>query len=178
MTIEKKLSMIYNLPVIGMRRWIPEMFSAKIKAGPRTYFIDVETNERGERRLVISESRRTTGLQFERHRVVVTANHLEDFVRGLQDVLSRAGCLKRDPEPGTNRAERIKGIQARNARTPQSFSDLRQIYPKAYMPRTSEDDENLKDAFQGCREVRVLADTFQRKPGAIESRLKKLGLRD
>jgi len=170
--------MIYNLPVINMRRWNPEMFSAKVKAGPRTYFIDVETNERGERRLVISESKRTTDLQFERHRVVVTANYLEDFVQGFQDVLLRAGCLKRDPNPRTNRAETIKENQAKKARTPVSFSDLRQIYPKAYMPWTPEDDENLKNAFQSCPEVRILADTFQRKPGAIESRLRKLGLRD
>jgi hypothetical protein len=153
-----------------MGRWVPESFSAKIKAGPRTYFIDLEGRKTGSKRLVISESIRVGESKFERHRVVVTADFIERFVAAIHDVLSRAGNSAASSEPTTRKDE--------NPRASTTFAEIRQSHPKAYLPWTQEEDGKLREAFGSCNDIDVLADTFGRKPGAIESRLRKLGLRE
>jgi hypothetical protein len=66
-------------------------------------------------------------------------------------------------------------------RTKQKGTDLKRKlgsdkYPKAYQPWTREDDSFLIEKYNSGMEIRKLADLFQRKPSAITSRLKKLGL--
>jgi hypothetical protein len=53
---------------------------------------------------------------------------------------------------------------------------LRRQYAKAYDPWSDGDDLRLIKRFEAHVPIRVLAMEFQRKPGAIRSRLKKLGL--
>jgi hypothetical protein len=50
--------------------------------------------------------------------------------------------------------------------------------PKAYEPWSIEEDESLKIEYSKGWSVAQLAEAHQRRPGAIRSRLKKLGLRD
>jgi len=57
-----------------------------------------------------------------------------------------------------------------------AFDDIRVKFPNAYMPWTAEDEAKLKGAFLAGDELKILASTFRRKPGAIRSRLMKLGL--
>lgn len=140
-----------------MGKWVPESFSTKIEAGPRTYFIDLEGREEGSKRLVISESIRVGDSKFERHRVVVRADLIKRFVAAIHDVLLRGG------HPATSSSK--------------TFAEIRQSHPNAYLAWTQEEDVKLREAFQTCNDIDVLADTFGRKPGAIESRLRKLGLR-
>jgi hypoxanthine phosphoribosyltransferase len=54
------------------------------------------------------------------------------------------------------------------------FSEIRQKCPKAYERWTKEDDELLVNMFRQGKSIAELANHFQRKKGAIRSRLKKL----
>ena len=52
----------------------------------------------------------------------------------------------------------------------------RQDFPNAYTPWTENDDSELLSLWGEGATVEELAEHFQRKPGAIHSRIKKLGL--
>jgi|GEM_PF-290556 len=54
------------------------------------------------------------------------------------------------------------------------FTEIRQKYPNAYERWTKEDDELLVNMFRQGESIAELANHFQRKKGAIRSRLKKL----
>jgi hypothetical protein len=49
-------------------------------------------------------------------------------------------------------------------------------HPNAYKKWTSEEDAVLKEKYKQVRSIQKLSALFQRNPGAIRSRLKKLGL--
>ena len=53
---------------------------------------------------------------------------------------------------------------------------IRQKYPRAYVKWSQDEDENLKKEYASCQQIGELAQGFQRQPGAIRSRLQKLGL--
>jgi hypothetical protein len=53
---------------------------------------------------------------------------------------------------------------------------IRQKYPRAYVKWSQEEDEKLKKEYASCKQIGELAQKFQRQPGAIRSRLQKLGL--
>jgi len=53
---------------------------------------------------------------------------------------------------------------------------IKEQYPNAYEPWTSEDDLLLEKLFKEGKSINALSEIFRRKPGAIRSRLKKLFL--
>jgi hypothetical protein len=53
---------------------------------------------------------------------------------------------------------------------------MRAAHAKAYAPWTRDEDGDLKRRHQAGERVDAIAAEFGRKPGAIRSRLKKLGL--
>ncbi|HHE37968.1 MAG TPA: DNA helicase RecQ [Candidatus Cloacimonetes bacterium] len=57
-----------------------------------------------------------------------------------------------------------------------SFNKVREEFPKAYEKWTETDDDLLETSFQIEQNIGELAKLFQRKPGAIRSRLRKIGL--
>lgn len=60
-----------------------------------------------------------------------------------------------------------------------SFIDrIRENHKQAYAPWTSEDDLLLEELFSKGMKSKDLAIKFERKVGAITSRIKKLGLRE
>jgi hypothetical protein len=64
------------------------------------------------------------------------------------------------------------------ARRPQAYSveEIRQEYPRAYEKWLPDEDEALKRKFSAGNSLVELANLFERQPGAIQSRLAKLGL--
>jgi hypothetical protein len=54
--------------------------------------------------------------------------------------------------------------------------EIRQTHPHAYEKWNAADDDRLRQLFREGKRVKELADAFQRQPGAIRSRLAKLGL--
>ena len=51
-------------------------------------------------------------------------------------------------------------------------------HPNAYKPWTQDDDDKLEQLFCEGKTIKELSDIFQRKPGAIRSRVKKLELEE
>jgi len=59
---------------------------------------------------------------------------------------------------------------------PGPFSEIRKKHPRAYEKWTEEEDARLRAEFATGATKAELASLFQRRPSAITSRLKKLGL--
>lgn len=59
-----------------------------------------------------------------------------------------------------------------------SVEACRVDYPNAYMPWTQKDDDKLEQLFCEGKTTKELSDIFQRKQGAIRSRVKKLELEE
>ncbi len=58
------------------------------------------------------------------------------------------------------------------------LDDIREQHPQAYRPWSAEDDEKLEALFCEGKTVKELVNIFQRKEGAITSRIKKLELKE
>lgn len=58
-----------------------------------------------------------------------------------------------------------------------TFDEIHVKYPKSYAKWSPEDDEKLRDLYHSGKTTEELVSIFQRKIGAIESRLVKLGLK-
>ena len=133
-----------------------ELSSEKVPAGSRTYFFDVKESADGIKYLVISESRQVGGESYEHNRVMVFQEHLEAFSEGF------------------NKAVKFV-IGEGNSKT-YDLEQIRREYPKAYAKWTEEEDIRLRNEYTQGRTANELAKSFQRKPSAIRSRLRKLGL--
>ncbi|NQS97907.1 MAG: DUF3276 family protein [candidate division Zixibacteria bacterium] len=64
-----------------------ELFSEKVKAKSRTYFFNVKEASDGSKYLVINESRKAGEGNYERHRIWVFEEHLDDFRRGFEKAI-------------------------------------------------------------------------------------------
>ncbi len=56
------------------------------------------------------------------------------------------------------------------------LDEIRRFYPNAYIPWTEDEDRSLAEAYQQGKKIGQLVDMFRRRPSAIRSRLRKLGL--
>lgn len=137
-----------------------EIYSDKITKGSRTYFFDIKKSENGDLYLKISESKKT-GSGFEHHRLMVFDEDLKDFVETLKKSLTKFKELKEPKDGKTYSVEKI-----------------RETHQQAYLPWTAEDDNKLEMLFCEGKKAKELAEIFGRKVGAINSRIKKLELKD
>jgi hypothetical protein len=64
-----------------------EVFSTKVVLANRTYFFNVKENRLGDLFLNIVESKPNEGEGFERHQIVLFADDMKDFLKGLDDSL-------------------------------------------------------------------------------------------
>lgn len=128
------------------------LYSDKIQAGSRTYFLDVKQGKDGVKYLTITETRSSDG-ELERNRVMVFEEHFETFFAQLIKITEFLGLDHTD-----------------------RLDEIRQTHPNAYKKWTPEEDAHLKQSYAQGLSIDVLATTFQRQPSAIRSRLIKLGL--
>lgn len=73
-----------------------------------------------------------------------------------------------DEKLGSEPAARPSGIS--------SMEKAKQNHPRAYAPWSEDEDTELKTLHAAGRSTQEVADKLQRQPGAIRSRLVKLGL--
>jgi hypothetical protein len=90
--------------------------------------------------------------------------------RVQEAVASRGGEI--NPQLGSG----LNGAQNNAYRPKIQNEKIRQKYPRAYVKWSQDEDENLKKEYASCQQIGELAQRFQRQPGAIRSRLQKLGL--
>ena len=58
----------------------------------------------------------------------------------------------------------------------QRLSRVREAHPRAYEKWTPDEEAQLAELFRSGKNTRYIADELQRQPGAILSRLRRLGL--
>jgi len=139
-----------------------EIYSEKITKGSRTYFFDIKKSEKGDLYLKISE-RKKTASGFEHHRLMIFVEDLKDFVETLKKSLTKFKELKKPKQTHTKAY---------------SVEKIRETHKQAYLPWTEEDDNKLELLFCEGKKAKELAEIFGRNIGAINSRIKKLELKD
>lgn len=139
-----------------------EIFSSKITKGNRTYFFDIKESEKGDLYLKISESKKTSA-GFEHHRLMVFDEDMQDFVDTLRKTLAKF--------------KELKAYQPTDGKA-YSVEKVRGVHKQAYSPWTADDDNKLELLFCEGKKPKELAQIFGRKEGAINSRIKKLELRE
>lgn len=70
-------------------------------------------------------------------------------------------------------AERAAKRPAKPQKGKRTIEELRQLYPKAYMPWDDAEDEQLKELFASKKGAKEIAAKLQRQPGSIRARLRK-----
>ncbi len=64
-----------------------ELYSVKIRAGSRTYFLNVKEDKKGNLYLVIKESKLLAEGGSEAHRIMIFEDDFQKFVSGMKDAL-------------------------------------------------------------------------------------------
>lgn len=127
-----------------------ELFSQKVRAESRTYFLDVKETRNGSKYLVISESRERGGNQ-ERNRVWVFEEHLESFYAALTQVVD---FLDLNPKTSTVQSDEGQGQ-----------------YSRSHKEWTPEEDEALSLKYDEGLTIAALATLLKREPSIIRARL-------
>jgi len=70
----------------------------------------------------------------------------------------------------------LKIAEERRNAYAERMKEIRQVYPRAYDKWTDEEEEALKTLVSSGRNTEEIAEALQRQPGAITSRMNKLGL--
>ncbi|OGU58939.1 MAG: hypothetical protein A2X64_02835 [Ignavibacteria bacterium GWF2_33_9] len=134
-----------------------ELKSIKIPAGKRTYFLDIKKSREEMKYLVITESQRDDKGEYQHNKVIV----FQEYFPLIFDEL-----VKLAPDLGVKLYEK------------KMIDEIRKISPNAYTPWTKEQDEQLELLFCQGKTPEELATIFQRRSGAITSRIKKLELKE
>ncbi len=98
--------------VEGHPRERRELFSRLVRAGRRTYYLDVKVNARKELYLVISESRRSLEGSHERTNVMIFEEDIPKFREAFRDV---ARFIISSRAPSRARRAESRGGQAKSA---------------------------------------------------------------
>jgi hypothetical protein len=64
-----------------------DVFSKRIRAGKRTYFIDVKATKGNDFYITITESKKKLGNKFIRHKIFLYKEDFNKFAQGLQEVI-------------------------------------------------------------------------------------------
>ncbi|MBL1408807.1 hypothetical protein [Sphingobacterium faecale] len=179
------------------------IFSDHVSIGMNEYVFNIVMSIDESFHLIIAESSPLDGrLDHKRIRIPI------ENARGLRDALNRAIAKidKIDLMKFVSRSSLLDNVRGKNTIDDQTiktekrekvtnyipsgtkdgirssndilYDEQRKLYPQAYMPWSTEDDERLEKLFCNGTSTKELAKMFQRNPGAIRSRIKKLELRE
>lgn len=127
-----------------------KLFSNEVLAGSRRYSFEVKESVDGVKYLVVRELRGGS----KEGQVMVFEEYALSFLKELR---------------------RAVNFMKKRRKT-YDVEQIRRDYHKAYTKWTQNEEDYLKNLYTQDKTVNELADIFQRKPSAIRSRLKKLGL--
>lgn len=150
-----------------------EIYSTRLRAGRKTYFVDVKEGDDGEAYLKLTESRKT-GETFEQSRIVVDKAHAEDLLEAMADAVRRIMAHAFRKKAAAKEAEDKSTLPEKKY----SVEEKRKRDANAYARWAEEDDARLEQLYCEGRKNKELAVIFGRDPGAISSRIKKLELKE
>lgn len=110
----------------------------------------------------------------------VKANRLATQVK-INDLTDNMDIKRLDRITDRDKTRLNKYLRAYNqliSRKDYSISTFREDYPNAYQPWTSEDDDKLELLWCEGKRVKELSEIFGRNRGAVQSRIKKLELKE
>lgn len=140
-----------------------EIYTERLKKGNRTYYFDIKESENGAYYIKVSESKQI-GNEIEKYRILVFEEDIEDFEKSISRLITQ---LKKFKSPETEFNEKTYNVE-----------EIRTKHKRAYLPWSVEDDEKLELLYCEGQTVKQLSQIFERKEGAIRSRIKKLELKE
>lgn len=143
-----------------------EIYSTRLRAGLKTYFVDVQETKSGEPYLKLSESTQS-GKRFEHSHIMVDKDHAEDLLEAMADAVRRLMAHAFKKKSFTMGGDKAYSVEV-----------IREKHPHAYARWTAEDDTRLEQLYCEGKKNKELAVIFGRDPGAIASRIKKLELKE
>ena len=79
-----------------------EVYSKVVKAGKRTYFLDIKSTRRKDLYLTITESKKQTSeygkASYQKHKIFLYKEDIENFKDGLEDVINQMAELRETGE--------------------------------------------------------------------------------
>lgn len=105
-----------------------ELFTTSVILDNRSYFFNVKENRNGDVFLQVVESKSRNGEDFDRHAIVIFADDMQKFFKGMDESLS---FIEKD------RKERIKRAAERKAaRSQSSEKSGKKVYRKKNEPES------------------------------------------
>lgn len=138
-----------------------ENCSISFQSGNRTYFLDAEKTDDGDRYLILSEIRKITETDSSRQEIIL----LEDSIEKFADALNKVVAGMKQSVGGMKQSGKAYSVD-----------EKRKVNPQAYTPWTVEDDTQLELLYRDGKTITELSEIFGRNNGAIRSRIKKLEL--
>lgn len=107
-----------------------ELFTTQVVLDNRSYFFNVKENRTGDVFLQIVESKSRNGEDFDRHAIVVFADDMQKFFKGLDDSV---GFIDKDRKERTKKQAEKKAAKASKYGSGSSkFSDgKKKVYKKS-----------------------------------------------
>ncbi|MFC1511236.1 DUF3276 family protein [Candidatus Margulisiibacteriota bacterium] len=62
-----------------------ELFTRMVKAGQRTYFVSAKESAKGNKYIMLTESKRIEKDKFDRSRILLFKDKVEEFISALQE---------------------------------------------------------------------------------------------
>jgi hypothetical protein len=103
--LKNQVEAILNALNMEFEKRNDEVFSKAIKAGKRTYFIDIKTTKGNELYLTLTESKKVTedGREFfQKHKIFLYKEDFQKFKEGLDEVMDKLSELNETGEYRTD----------------------------------------------------------------------------
>lgn len=137
-----------------------ELLTDKTTQGDRMYSFEVHRSESGELYMLISEDKECSDSKS-KNTLLISENDIDGFKGAFNRLVKKF----------------MKISNSSKEKKTYNLEEIRQHYPQAYRSWSVEDDEKLEALFCEGKTSKQLAAIFERKVGAINSRINKLELR-
>ena len=97
-----------------------ELFTTQVVLDNRTYFFNVKENRTGDVFLQVVESKSKNGEDFDRHAIVIFAEDMQNFFKGMDESLS---FIEKD-----RKERQKKRLEKKEAAGKPAFSDKKKVY--------------------------------------------------
>lgn len=179
--------MFYYKPIETFIMEFRNLFSDCVGIGNREYVFNIVVNTEENLDLIISENQ-PAGVRIYQNSICVPIEDVKTIRDALNKSLKRIDKITRMRSHSSSEIFENLGTNVRNiykveigviyGQSPKSYTldDKRKTHARAYLPWSVDDDEKLEKLFCDGINTKELAEIFQRNPGAIISRIKKLEL--
>lgn len=135
------------------------LYYHKLEKNNNVYFFQVSQSISGSTYVRISR-RAKLAQDTQDHSIIIEDSDLDDFFTAFKKLVMKVGKMR----------------MGETADKAYSVDQIRKSHGNAYMPWTADENRRLETLFKEGKTVKELSKIFERREGAIRSRIKKLGL--